>query len=274
MCLVLVASGATAGPLGHKDAPAKLSIDAAREYAEAFAYEREGLFADAVKSYGYANKIVEAPAAYYNIAADELALGHRRLAIRALESYLKLAPPDRAQVDKVIADLKAAPAEVTIGAEKIEETDLRALVLVDGVVVGGSPSTVRLAPGEHVLERIAPGHYDREQEPVGNDDGRYYGFGWRSYDRHGNVVISINDRTNNDKWTEHGVDLRSNAPFELPVGHYKTVGVRDHLCSPIAFDVVATDELTYVHVTATDPRERTCWPVEKVTVQRLLKGIK
>ena len=143
------------------------------------------------------------------------------------------APPDRAQVEKLIADLKATPVEVTVGAERLEETDLRALVLVDGVIVGGSPSTVKLPPGDHVFERIAPGHYALEQTIVGTDDARYYGLGWRSFDHQGNVVISINDRMQNETWTEHGVELRSNARFELPVGHYKTVGEHDHLCTPL-----------------------------------------
>ncbi len=80
-------------------------------------------------------------------------------AIESYRKYLALAPAarDRAEVERIIAQLEARPGTAVIDGEEPD-----ALVFVDGKPRGASPVVLQVGDGRHTADRITrTGHVSR-----------------------------------------------------------------------------------------------------------------
>jgi hypothetical protein len=268
-----VASVAAADPIvpHRKLATADYPVDALQLFVS-------GLVLDLGDRYTFAHNAYDAsftksrqPNTIFNMALLDLRAESTTEAIREFTQYLDLAKtaPDRAEIERLMADLRAAKPSVTIGGEALDVDEADAVILVDGAIVGASPVTLRLAPGIHLAERITATTYAHLDVNAKPGEASYVAVN-ASHSSGGNVVISGLGREL--RWREDNLELASMMRFALPVGHYKISG-RDYAgrplaCSPIEFDVKSATALTYVNVAlvpGAKPQE--CARVDRVAVQ-------
>lgn len=277
-----VLHGASAGPLRHKPSTADYPTDARAKFAQAVVYEREGRATDARAEYYESAQLSPQANTSYDIAMMWLAVGMYADAVGQLKKYVELAPKaaDRAEVDKVIAELEHRVPEVYVGARDFASSEPQLVVLLDGVVVGPGPMTIHPSAGRHVIERIGPTLYGRAETKIetgGNDEETEPTAAAST----GNVIMDgLAPFEVPTVWKENGVTFAAQQRFKLPVGHYKTFG-REHpdearvLCKPIEFDVRSATELTHVH--AEIPLEQysrgdACYVPARVVVNEPLRG--
>ncbi len=140
---VLVATVAPAVQAAdHLDAARYFDQLGVRAYAE-------GRFADAIVYFRQAWENGGPPTELWNMAKCELQSGRPNEAVSMLETYLArgdLAPEDRAEAEKLLADVKKRPSIVSVASSPSGAT-----VRIDDRVVGTTPVTTTVAPGEHDL---------------------------------------------------------------------------------------------------------------------------
>jgi tetratricopeptide (TPR) repeat protein len=277
---VLHAAGA--GPLRHKPSTAAYPSDALALFAKAVVFEREGRPGDAKASYYDSAERSPQANTYYDIAMMWIAIGSHHDGVEALKKYLELSPKaaDRAEVEKVIAELEHRLPAVFVGARDFASSEPGSVVVLDGQVVGPAPLAIHPTLGRHVIERIGPTLYAREERLIeaGRDDEEVEPEAAPSA---GNVIMDgLAPFEMPIVWKENGVTFAAQQRFTLPIGHYKTFG-REHpndshvLCKPIEFDVRSTTELTRVHVEI--PIEApssgvACYSPSRVVVNEPLRG--
>ena len=125
-----------------------------RAYAEGHYSEAKLYFREAYENGG-------PPSELWNIAKCELQLGDARSAVGILEGYLSrddVPAEDRREAEKLLADIKRRPSQLSIAS-----APGRASVKVDDQLVGTTPLTTTVAPGQHTvhLEDPSGGTFDR-----------------------------------------------------------------------------------------------------------------
>lgn len=121
----------------------------------------EGRFVEA-KSYFRASLDAGGPATeLWNLAKCDLQIGDARAAVQGLVLYLDrddISSDDRREAEKLLADVQKRPSSVAIASEPGGAT-----VRLDDHVMGTTPLTLSVAPGEHHLhvERAGVGTEER-----------------------------------------------------------------------------------------------------------------
>lgn len=121
----------------------------------------EGRYAEAKLYFRQAYENGGPPSELWNIAKCELQIGEARSAVNILEGYLSrddLPADDRREAEKLLADIKRRPSQLSIAS-----APGRASVKVDDQLVGTTPLTTTVAPGTHSvhLEDPSGGTFDR-----------------------------------------------------------------------------------------------------------------
>lgn len=125
-----------------------------RSYADGHYSEAKLYFQRAYENGGPASEL-------WNIAKCELQLGDARAAVTILDGYLSrddLPAEDRREAEKLLADIKRRPSQLSIAS-----APGRASVKVDDQLLGTTPLTTTVAPGTHTvhLEDPTGGTFDR-----------------------------------------------------------------------------------------------------------------
>lgn len=257
---LLVAGDAAAAPARRKPPTDRYPADAITAFVEAVLADKAGDLHVAHRRYQDANRISEQANTHYNIADVRRRMERWKLAVESYRKYLELAPsaPDRAEVERLIAQIEQRPGAVVIDGE-----EPGAVVFVDGKLIGPSPVVLQLPDGRHVADRITPsGHAHRsfDVRPATNEHLRLNS----SREEPGNVVLSSNARFGGT-WRDGEHEYRLAGRMALTPGRHTTYLVSpNRACSPLVFDAPKPDELAYVFVEVGEARERGCLPI-KVT---------
>ncbi|MBA3395334.1 MAG: tetratricopeptide repeat protein [Deltaproteobacteria bacterium] len=243
--LALLGTAAAAPPRAvRKPPPANISAEALDQLVYAVLADKAGDYDDALRLYENANRSAPHPNITYNIADLHRRLEKLDRAIEGYKKYIELAPtaPDRAAVEKLIAELARTPGVAVIDGE-----DLDAIVFVDGKLIGPSPVVISLPEGRHVFERIGPRSYGSQEMTVKPMSRHHVSLG-SSRDEGGNVVFHGPPGTTRGSWEDRGHKFRMAGRFTLPPGRHDTFLLSPgRACTPIAFDVPPGDDVV-VHV--------------------------
>lgn len=262
LALCLLASTAIASPIGGATAvrklpPSDLSAENTDDFIEGIAYDKRGQLTNAEHAYErviYRDKT--AAAAYYNLGDLYRRLELTPKAIEAYEKYLANAPDasDKAQVEKLVAKLKAAPANVVIDGRTPN-----GIVFLDGKRVGASPWVGAVAAGSHRADRLTATTYGTSTFTTKNATNVHEDVSDRA--AKGNVLITGSPDLYGSSWTDGDTTFNLHDRFTLTPGKYSTFLVRkDFACSPLAFEVAKAPALTYVYITSA-PKKDKCIPI-------------
>lgn len=166
-------SNPTAGaqPSVSTTAPEQTSgVRAAQEHLRrALEHFRQHRYVDAIHEFELANRATPSADLWYNIARCHELLSHYDEAVEYYRRYLrdKVDPPDRADVERRIAELQrlaeqqraAARRQVTTARVRFEVSTPGAALYLDDRLVGRSPmlEAVTVDPGTHPIRVVAPG---------------------------------------------------------------------------------------------------------------------
>lgn len=255
--LIAAATAAFAAPSPAHAQPAaarrkpptdKYPAQAIDPFVEAVLADKAGELDIAMRRYQDANKISEQANTHYNIADVRRRMERWKQAVESYRKYLELAPaaPDRAEVERLIAQLEQRPGTIVIDGE-----DPDGVVFVDGKLIGPSPAVLQVSDGRHVADRITPtGHVHRtfDVKPATSEHLRMNS----SREEPGNVVLSSNLRFSGS-WRDNGNEYRLGGRMELPPGRHETYLLsRDRACSPLVFVAPRPGEVVYVFVDAAE----------------------
>lgn len=233
----------------RKPPPEGYPAEAIAPFVEAVMADKAGDLSLAQRRYQDANKISEQAGTHYNIADVQRRMERWKQAIASYRKYLELSPgaPDRAEVERTIAQIEARPGTAVIDGEEPD-----ALVFVDGKLIGPSPAVLALPEGRHRADRVTPtGHVHRsfEIERASAEHVRMTG----SREEPGNVILSGNLRTSGS-WRDGGAEYRLPGRMALPPGRHTThVFSPGRTCTPLTFDAPRPGELVFVYVEAPEP---------------------
>lgn len=273
ICLLFAASAVAAPPPGpvarRKAASDKYPLEALSKFVEATIADKANDWQQARNRYEEANAVSPQPNTYYNLADLQRRMERIEDAIKSYKKYLELAAgaPDRAEVEKLIAELENAPAFVTIDGE-----EPGAIILLDGKLLGPSPQTLRVPAGKHAAERIGPTLYDGTQFEVGPGDVEHVMLHRSRGEASGNVVISSGPGFSaSGSWNDGGRRWTFPGRITLPPGRYSTLPWNDsrRSCNPIAFEVAAGKHLTHVYVDTDPAQARHGCQTLRITQQKL-----
>lgn len=262
LALCLLASTATASPIGGATAvrklpPGDLSQENTDDFVHGLAYDKQGQLTNAEHAYERViYRVKTAAAAYYNLGDLYRRLELTQKAIEAYEKYLAHAPDaaDRAQVEKLVAKLKAAPANVVIDGRTPN-----GIIFLDGKRVGASPWIGSVSAGLHRADRLTATTYGTSTFTTKNATNVHEDVSDRV--AKGNVLITGSPDLYGSSWTDGDTTFSLHDRFTLAPGKYSTFLVRkDFACSPLAFEVAKAPALTYVYVTVA-PKTDTCVPI-------------
>lgn len=260
---VLVGSLALAAPPKpvRKPAPPGLDARALDAFVQAVIADKAGDYDKAISRYQIAGK--DLPAVVYNLADLHRRIEDPERAIELFKRYLELAPkaPDRAAVERLIAELARTPMTIVVDGD-----DLDAVVFIDGKPAGPSPLVTQLPDGDHVIDRIGPTthlHDTIAAKPM----KRRHLTAYREVT--GNVVLSTSIIGYGGSWKDGDKQFRMGDRFSLPPGRVDTFLFRPGLaCSPVSFEV-PKDGLVYVFVEGPrDVKREGCTPI-KVHAQKI-----
>ena len=113
---LVAAALALAGVLHAGAAHADARTEARRHFRQGMALIQQKKLVDGIKELEKAYEIFPHPNVAYNVATAQAELGNLELAVGAYRTYLDSNPPDRADVEKAIADL-----QTKIAAQKAEK---------------------------------------------------------------------------------------------------------------------------------------------------------
>ena len=247
------------GPPVRKPASLMFSADALGEFAEAMMADKAGDLEKAHDHYRRSSDDAKQPAALYNMADVERRMERYKDAIETYGNYLEAAPDaaDRADVEKLIQTLKQTPPIITVDGD-----DARAIVFLDGVLVGPSPQTIQITPGWHAIDRIGPASFEHDTLEAKPLDMRHLQSSSRK-EEVGNVVFTTSSGLQmSGSWKDGDRTWRFPHRNELPAGRYETVAFNEkYLCNSIVFDVPKGDGVFYVYIDAGPKPDRSaCMP--------------
>lgn len=252
-------SGSPLSPARRKPPPEGFPAEAIEPFVAAILADRAGDLATALRRYQDANKISEQAGTHYNIADLQRRMEHWKQAVEGYRRYLELLPnaPDRAEVERLIAQIEARPGTAVIDGE-----DPGAVVFVDGKPLGPSPVVLPLPDGRHVIDRITPtgwAYRSLELRPATTEHVRLTS----SREEPGNVVLNGNVRSGGT-WRDNGNQYRLPGRIALPPGRHTTYLVSPkRACAPLVFDAPNADELVYVWIEAAEAeRPGGCLPIK------------
>lgn len=137
-------------PVAASAEPSAAQREAARQaYGRGQAHFAAGRYVDAKTAFVEAYSAVPNPVVLVSIAESEERLGLLEDAFATLQRYLSVRPdaPDRASVEKKIADLLAVPATLVISSQPSG-----AAIALDGVSTGKvTPAELTVSRGDHQL---------------------------------------------------------------------------------------------------------------------------
>ncbi len=262
LALCLLASTAIASPIGgaaavRKPPPGDLSAENTDDFVRGLTYDKQGQLTNAENAYErIIYRVKTAAAAYYNLGDLYRRLELTQKAIEAYEKYLAIAPDasDKAQVQKLVAKLKAAPAHIVIDGRTPN-----GILFLDGKRVGASPWIGSVGAGSHRADRLTATTYGTSTFITKNATNVHEDVSDRAAT--GNVVITGSPDLYGHSWTDGDTTFNLHDRFTLTPGTYSTFLVRkDFACSPLAFEVAKAPALTYVYVTVA-PKAGTCVPI-------------
>lgn len=248
------------GPPVRKPANLEFTAEALAEFAEGMMADKAGDLEQARSHYRRAlDGDVKQPAAYYNMADVERRMELYKDAIETYRKYLDAAPdaPDRGEVEALIEKLKQTAPIITV-----DGYDARALVFLDGVLVGPSPQTIQISPGWHAVDRVGLESFEHDVFEAKPLDMRHLQTTERK-DEKGNVVFTTSSAfQNTGSWKDADRTWRFPHRNELPPGRYETVPWDGkYLCNSIVFDVPKGDGVYYVYIDAgITPDRSKCLP--------------
>lgn len=157
-------AGEVSPPAPSSPPPAASALDEGRRHFEqGVALYQDGDFQSALGEFEASLRANPAPGVLYNVGLTQKMLFRYTEAIETLSRYLAEADPRpgrRAEVERVIAEMQALLAEVTLTVRPAG-----AQVLVDGRLVGAAPlRPLRLPTGLRVVEVQAEGHRPARRE--------------------------------------------------------------------------------------------------------------
>lgn len=273
--LLLLAGTALAEPKTKK-VPDKFAKAAGEAFAAATEADAKGDLRTALGLYEKAHAISPHPSTIYNIADVQRRLVQLRLAIRAYETYLVMAPEarDRAEVEALLVELARTPGTLALYTREARDRDAvelaAGIVLVDGQIKrrpGPVPEAkprprleirLQVEPGKHVVDFVTPITYASagcEVEPGGTTFCEL-----RAEPRiDGNTVISAIDRQLDVEQTSKDKDLVFKR-VELPAGKQRLlVKDRSYGCAPLAIDVApGGNTITYAFLDTSEFGFRRC----------------
>ncbi len=128
--------------------------EAGKEFAAAQQAEKDKNFASAIEHYLKSNELAPHPSTAYNIALNYEKLLNFRQAAVYYQKYLDGSsdPPDRAKVQKLIADLQNKTSRITI-----RSSPPGAQITIDGKPAGVDPLVTTVTGGVHRIAAIANG---------------------------------------------------------------------------------------------------------------------
>jgi PEGA domain-containing protein len=145
--------------LSHADAT---QDEAARLFERGSELYNAGAYREAIDSFEAANAMLPAPANLYNLARCYEKLGEFRVALTQYERYLAdPAAPERALVERRVAELRAMPVELVVAS-----TPAGAQVRIDArdePEVERTPAIVSLRPGVHLVRVALDGYEPAER---------------------------------------------------------------------------------------------------------------
>lgn len=250
-------------PPRRRPAPEGITPEALARFIDAVLADKAGDVEDAIRRYQDALRLAPHAAIHWNLGDLYRRAEDYRRAIDAYRKFVELstAPRDKAEGERVIAQIKASPGVVVIDGE-----DLDAIVFIDGKLVGPSPVIAQLPDGRHVADRIGPtSHRSRSFTTSGSSREHVTS---SSAELTGNVVLSTS-MNRLMSWDEEATGVRYSLPgrLQLAPGRHATTPFNSVTCQPITFDVPKGDGVTFVFVDATGPaRPGGCVPI-KVTQQ-------
>lgn len=245
-------------PPVRKPASTTWTPEALSGYADAMMADKAGDLETAEREYERWVNSANQPVMWFNLADVQRRMEKYRDAIKSYGKYLEAAPdaPDRGQVEKIIGDLQATPAIATIDGD-----DPRAVVYVDGVLVGPSPQTIVLPEGKHVIDRIGPEstqHSTEEAKPLEVSHIHAYARDKPDRDDVGNVVMSASGAiTMSCGWREGDQMWTWPGRAQMAPGKHEVRMCNDnYLCDPIRFEVPRGDGVTFLYLDAGAERQR------------------
>lgn len=243
----------------RKPASLEFSAEALGEFAEAMMADKAGDLEKAHDHYRRSTDDVKQPAALYNMADVERRMERYKEAIETYGKYLEAAPDaaDRVNVEKLIETLKQTPPIITVDGD-----DPRAIVFLDGVLVGPSPQTIQIPPGWHAVDRIGPATFEHDAFEAKPLDMRHLQSSARK-EEVGNVVFTASSGIQmSGSWRDGEREWRFPHRIDLPAGRYETTAFNErYLCNSVVFDVPKGDGVTYVYLDAPPKPDRSgCTP--------------
>lgn len=137
--------------------------EAKRHFAQGVALYNDGNFNAALAEFEAAYRVRPSPGVLYNIGLTQKGLFRYNDAIASLEQFAatesKLTTERKAEVEQLIAEMKALLATVTIAVKPDG-----AAVLLDGRTIGVTPLVYGVAAGQHVVEVQADGYRPLRKE--------------------------------------------------------------------------------------------------------------
>lgn len=266
VALLLLAGGALAGPPAkspprRKPASEAYSLEALNKFVDGIMADKAGELRDASRAYEDSIKAAPQANTYYNLADVERRMERIDKAIAAYQKYLELAPSavDKQEVLGIIDQLQHAPGTIVIDGE-----EPRAVVLVDGKMVGPSPQVLQLPAGDHVAARISPDGIRSTKFRLENGKNQHVALSSYSRDKKedGNVAFSGSaEVTMTGSWDERGIQFRLPGRVTLPPGHYEVQPFGRYACNAVGFDVAPGKHITYVYIEGGARTAAGCMPM-------------
>ncbi len=151
--------------LGAAPAP-KTDVERAKDaFNWAQRLYKQARYTEAVAKFEEAWLLKPHPVVRYNIGRCHEQLGDLPQAMRAYRDYLRLAPDakDREIVSDALANLERRLQDKGVQQVLVYAEPSSAVISVDGRVLGTSPASVELSPGNHQVVVTAPGHESQQR---------------------------------------------------------------------------------------------------------------